>query len=137
MKYELTYETKVVDGHTLHRIRAVQDMPLHNVKAGDLGGWVEIEKMNVRGVKVSTLVKRLNLKHIKGYFYAYDYAIIRMGRRRIEVASELLMNAARLLGGNVELCVVGSDGRYLKVDGRSVMKITDPLSSFVDRVISE
>ena len=96
-----------------------------------------IEKMNVRGVKVSTLVKRLNLKHIKGYFYAYDYAIIRTGRRRIEVASELLMNAARLLGGNVELCVVGSDGRYLKVDGRSVMKITDPLSSFVDRVISE
>ena len=41
-KYELTDETKVVDGHTLHRIRARKDFK--NVKAGDLGGWVESEK---------------------------------------------------------------------------------------------
>ena len=39
--YKFTDETKVVDGHTLHRIVAVNDIPEHNVKAGDIGGWVE------------------------------------------------------------------------------------------------
>ncbi len=39
-KYELTGETMLFDyGKTLHRIRAVRDFG--NVKAGDLGGWVE------------------------------------------------------------------------------------------------
>lgn len=40
-KYELTDETIKVDGHTLHRIRAVRCFS--DVKAGDLGGWVEKE----------------------------------------------------------------------------------------------
>ena len=39
--YKFTDDTKVVDGHTLHRIIAVEDMPWNNVKAGDLGGWIE------------------------------------------------------------------------------------------------
>lgn len=38
-KYKLTKETKVVDGHTLHRIQALKSFG--NVKAGDLGGWIE------------------------------------------------------------------------------------------------
>lgn len=45
-KYELTDETKMIqsaDGPvTLHRIRAVVDFG--NVKAGELGGWIESEK---------------------------------------------------------------------------------------------
>lgn len=40
-KYEFTDETIEVDGHTLHRIRAVRCFS--DVKAGDLGGWVEKE----------------------------------------------------------------------------------------------
>ena len=40
-KYELTDETTEVDGHTLHRIRAVRCFS--DVKAGDIGGWVEKE----------------------------------------------------------------------------------------------
>ena len=40
-KYELTNETMVVDGRTLHRIRALRSFG--NVKAGDLGGWIEKE----------------------------------------------------------------------------------------------
>ena len=40
-KYELTSETKVVFGHTLHRIRALASFG--TVKAGDLGGWIERE----------------------------------------------------------------------------------------------
>lgn len=38
-KYELTDHTKVVNGHTLHQIKAVKSFG--NVKRGDLGGWVE------------------------------------------------------------------------------------------------
>ena len=40
-KYEFTDETTEVDGHTLHRIRAVRCFS--DVKAGDIGGWVEKE----------------------------------------------------------------------------------------------
>lgn len=38
-KYELTEETKEVDGKLLYRIRAVKDFA--DVKTGDLGGFVE------------------------------------------------------------------------------------------------
>lgn len=38
-KYKLTHHTKVVEGHTLHRIKALKSFG--DVKKGDLGGWVE------------------------------------------------------------------------------------------------
>ena len=41
-KYELTSETKDFLGHTLYRIRAL--VSFGDVRAGDLGGWVEGEK---------------------------------------------------------------------------------------------
>lgn len=45
-KYELTGETKKIEVNfeevTLHRIRAIKDFG--NVKAGDLGGWIEKEE---------------------------------------------------------------------------------------------
>ena len=40
-KYEFTGETKNWIGRTFHRIRAVRDFG--DVKAGDLGGWIETE----------------------------------------------------------------------------------------------
>ena len=42
-KYEFTGETKRVWGVTLHRIRALVDIPALRVSVGDLGGWVESE----------------------------------------------------------------------------------------------
>lgn len=42
-KYELTDETCRQYGRTLHRIRALRDIPRHGVQAGDLGGWVASE----------------------------------------------------------------------------------------------
>lgn len=55
-KYELTDETINVDDKTLHRIKAVRDFS--NVKAGDLGGFIENED---------------NLSH-DGYAWIYDNA---------------------------------------------------------------
>ncbi len=40
-KYELTNETRVVNGVTLHRIKALRDFD--DVKAGDLGGFIKDE----------------------------------------------------------------------------------------------
>ena len=42
MKYKLTDETIKHNGITLYRIQALKD--LGDVKAGDLGGWVESER---------------------------------------------------------------------------------------------
>ena len=42
-KYELTDETMVVGGVTLHRIRALVAITAIGVAAGDLGGWIERE----------------------------------------------------------------------------------------------
>jgi len=44
MKYELT-DTIMMEslGATLHRIKALRDIPQHNVEAGDIGGWIESE----------------------------------------------------------------------------------------------
>ena len=40
-KYILTSETKEVNNHILHRIKALKDFG--DVKKGDLGGWLENE----------------------------------------------------------------------------------------------
>lgn len=42
--FALTSETVFVDGYTLHRIMATQDLPQFKVKQGDLGGFIESEK---------------------------------------------------------------------------------------------
>ena len=41
-KYELTSETKVINGLELHRIKAIESFG--SVGKGDLGGWIESEK---------------------------------------------------------------------------------------------
>ena len=41
-KYELTSETKVIDGVELRRIKALNSFG--NIKKGELGGWIESEK---------------------------------------------------------------------------------------------
>lgn len=44
MKYKLTDETiTTLTGKTLFRIQAMRDIPSHEVKAGDFGGYVESE----------------------------------------------------------------------------------------------
>ena len=41
-KYELTSETKVINGVELHRIKALKSFG--NIKEGEFGGWIESEK---------------------------------------------------------------------------------------------
>ncbi len=41
MKYKLTNETKIVKGHTLHKIKALKSFS--DVRKDELGGWIERE----------------------------------------------------------------------------------------------
>ncbi|WP_309486012.1 hypothetical protein [Bartonella harrusi] len=59
-KYEFTDKTRKIESVTLYRIRALRDFG--NVKAGDLGGFIEKEE---------------NLSH-DGNCWVYDDAIVAM-----------------------------------------------------------
>ena len=41
VKYQMTSETKTINGHKLHRIRALKDIPDCDVHRGDYGGYIE------------------------------------------------------------------------------------------------
>lgn len=73
-KYEFTKETKEYKGIILHRIKAIKDFG--NVKAGDLGGWIEKED---------------NLSH-EGNSWVYENAKV-YGNAVIEENAEILENA--------------------------------------------
>ena len=85
-KYELTDETKVVNGVTLHRIRTVRDIPEHAIKSGDLGGWLETAE---------------NLSH-DGAAWVTDSAYV-MGKARVMgnalvADSALVTDSAHVMG---------------------------------------
>lgn len=77
-KYELTNETRKVEVHfkevTLHRIKAIKNFG--NVKAGDLGGWIEKEE---------------NLSH-KGNAWVFDNAVV-IGNAEVYGNARVLDNA--------------------------------------------
>lgn len=77
-KYELTEETIYVNGHALHRIKALKGFG--DVKKGDLGGYVETED---------------NLSH-EGNCWIYDSAKA-LGNANISGNAKVL-NVARVFG---------------------------------------
>lgn len=95
-KYELTEECKSLNNGTkLFRIRALRDFS--NVKAGDLGGWIE---------------KEGNLSH-EGDAWVYDYAIV-CGKARVfgdarvsgyaEVFGDAVICGNALISGDAVIC---------------------------------
>ena len=110
-KYEFTGEEKVINNHTLHRIRAVRDFGV--VKAGDLGGWIESED---------------NLSH-DGYAWVGDDALVTnkawvankalvAGDARV-TGKVLVAGDARITGdarvtGEADYAVVRGFGRFLR-----------------------
>lgn len=76
-KYEFTGEENTYNGNTVRRIRAIRDFG--NVKAGDLGGWIEKEE---------------NLSH-KGNCWVADAATVRGDARILDDA---------VVSGNASIC---------------------------------
>ena len=96
-KYKLTGETKEIGGVTLHRIRALIDIPEHDVKAGDLGGWIEAER---------------NLSQ-KGAAWVADPALV-MDSARV-TGKARVMDSARVTGkalvtGSADYITIGAIG---------------------------
>ena len=76
MNYELTDETKIIDGHTLHRIRAVRDLPHQAIKAGNLGGWIESVDNLIGDAWVNDEAKVYGNACVSGNARVYDDACI-------------------------------------------------------------
>lgn len=76
-KYELTNETIEFEGVTLHRIKALKDFV--NVRAGDLGGYVESEKnLDIEGnCWIKDNAKVYEAAFIRGDAIVADEAIVR------------------------------------------------------------
>ena len=75
-KYEFTGEEKLINNHTLHRVRALRNFGM--VKAGDLGGWIEGED---------------NLSH-DGYAWVYGEA---------QVEGNACVTGGARVGGNARV----------------------------------
>ena len=102
-KYELTDETKVVNGVTLHRIRAVRDIPKHAIKSGDLGGWLETAE---------------NLSH-DGAAWVMNSAYV-MGKARV-TDSALVADSASVMDSAYVMGKARVTGKALVADSASVM----------------
>ena len=102
-KYELTNETKEFGTRTLYLIRALRDIPKHEVVAGDLGGWVESESnlSQVGDSWVSDDAYVSGNAWVYGNAHVYGDAIV-SGRARV-------YNDARVYG---DACVTGNAHVY-------------------------
>lgn len=74
MHYEFTGNTKLAHGTTLKQIRALVDLPQHNVSRGQVGGWIEHEH-NLRGSAwVGGNAHVLGDARVLGNAHVYGYA---------------------------------------------------------------
>lgn len=54
LKIKLTNETTIApNGETLYRIKAIEDIPIHNIKKGDKGGFVSSLKLSNGVLRIS------------------------------------------------------------------------------------
>ena len=72
--YEFTGETKGCGYHMLHRIRATKDLPQHDVKSGDVGGWIESEKNLFGNAWVSGNARVFGNARVYGNALVFDNA---------------------------------------------------------------
>lgn len=41
MKYEMVENFKISDGKFFQQIKAIRNIPMHKIRSGDLGGWID------------------------------------------------------------------------------------------------
>lgn len=99
-KYELTSETKVINGVELHRIKALKSFG--NINKGELGGWIEDEK---------------NLSQ-DGDSWVYDNATVYENARVFDNAT---VCGYAVISGNATLCGHAWVSRHATVCGYAVI----------------
>ena len=76
LHYEFTGETIEYCFRTLHRIRAIKDLPIHCVEAGELGGWIEKEENLQGGAWVFDEAKVFDNAIVYGHAKIYNNALV-------------------------------------------------------------
>ena len=111
-KYELTRETKVIDGVELHRIKALKSFG--NIKKGEFGGWIESKK---------------NLSQ-DGGSWVYDNATVRgnakvcdnaMVFRNATISENAVVGGNAIVGGNATISGDATVGGYAMVCDNAVV----------------
>ena len=113
-KYEITKESKIVDGHTLYRIRALANFtvgPENDIEVykGDLGGWIE---------KASNLSQKGNC-WIANEAMAYGNSTVKddaLMTNNAKIYDNAELSAKAFAGGNVEIfgnAIVGDVGLHI------------------------
>ena len=123
MKYEFTGEVKNIGGKILHRICAVRDIPEHNVKAGDLGGWIEAERnLSQKGaawVADSALV--MDSARVTGKARVMDSA--RVTGKALVMGSAWVTGSARVMGEALVMDSARVTGKALVTDSADYIAI--------------
>ena len=94
-KYRLTEETKVINGHTLHRIEALKDFG--SVKKSELGGWIEKEDNLSQDSKCWICNEAMVYGNAKVYGNAWVY-----GDAKVHGEAKLYDDS--LVNGDTEIC---------------------------------
>lgn len=106
-KYELLKDQAVVvGGVTLYRIRALRDIPRHNVKAGDLGGFiVDYKNLSQTGdAWVADCARVFGSAHVSGNVVVRDTAQVSGKARVMEnalIGGTTLISGDAVVSGNV------------------------------------
>ena len=72
-KYELTNESKVVNGCTIYRIKALKDFG--DVEKGNIGGYIQSEKIYLKKMIAGYLIMLKYVEMLK-YMKMLDYMIM-------------------------------------------------------------
>ena len=119
-KYELTSETKVIDGVELHRIKAIKSFG--NIKKGELGGWIESEKN----------LSQYGDAWVCGYAKVFDNAKVD-GNAKVGGNAWVCGNAK--VGGNAWVCGDAMVGGEAVVGGNAWVGWNAKVSKTADYII--
>lgn len=138
-RYELVmHDTIERFGKKLYRIQAAVDMPLHQIRKGDLGGWIEspenLPQLGNGWVDEYALVYQNAIitgdalvtghAEVFGHALIHDRAVVR-GHARIfanaEVAGDATIADYAMLGGNARIAGIAGLSDYDFVGGDTVI----------------
>ena len=125
-KYEFTGETKNIDGHILHRIRALRDIYCGGwrIRAGDLGGWIESEKNLSQDGNAWVGGSATVCENVQVYDSAWVYGDARVCGNAQVYDSAWVRGDAQVYGnawvyGNAQVCDSAWVGGNAEVDGNA------------------
>lgn len=125
MKFHLTNEAMIVNGVELRRIQALQPIPSHGVRAGDLGGWVaDISCLSQAGKAwiggnaqvLSGYARVEDDAFVGGNAKIWDYAVV---HQRARVVGNACVSGEGQVAGRAVIEESACVGEYAEVYGHA------------------